>query len=89
MLVSAFSGLDTMKQAYAHAISDGLPVLFLWRCLPAVSRTALRNEAALRTRDRGILKETRRTRRVKFQEEALRERAPKHLTAIRLLPPRS
>jgi S-adenosylmethionine:tRNA ribosyltransferase-isomerase len=23
MLVSAFSGLDTMKQAYAHAISEG------------------------------------------------------------------
>jgi S-adenosylmethionine:tRNA ribosyltransferase-isomerase len=23
MLVSAFSGLDTMKQAYAHAIADG------------------------------------------------------------------
>ena len=23
MLVSAFSGLDTMQRAYAHAISDG------------------------------------------------------------------
>ena len=37
MLVSAFSGLDTMKQAYAHAIAAGLPVLFVWRCVPAVS----------------------------------------------------
>ena len=38
MLVSAFSGLDTMKQAYAHAIAARLSVLFLWRCLPAVSQ---------------------------------------------------
>ena len=37
MLVSAFSGLDTMKRAYAHAIAQRLPVLFLWRRLPAVS----------------------------------------------------
>ena len=37
MLVSAFSGLDAMKTAYAHAIERGLPVLFLWRRLPAVS----------------------------------------------------
>ena len=37
MLVSAFCGLDTMKRAYAHAIAQRLPVLFLWRCLPAVS----------------------------------------------------
>ena len=37
MLVSAFSGLDTMKQAYAHAIAQRLSVLFLRRRLPAVS----------------------------------------------------
>ncbi len=30
MLVSAFSGLDTMRRAYAHAIHDGLPLLLLW-----------------------------------------------------------
>ena len=41
MLVSAFSGLDTMKQAYAHAIASRLPVLFLRRCLPAVSRAGI------------------------------------------------
>ena len=38
MLVSAFSGLETMQRAYAHAIGERLPVLFVWRCLPAVSR---------------------------------------------------
>ena len=37
MLVSAFCGLDTMKRAYAHAIAQRLPLLFLWRRLPAVS----------------------------------------------------
>ena len=37
MLVSAFCGLDTMQRAYAHAIASGLSVLFLWRCLSAVS----------------------------------------------------
>ena len=37
MLVSAFSGLDTMQRAYAHAIAERLPLLFLWRRLPAVS----------------------------------------------------
>ena len=38
MLVSAFCGLETMKQAYAHAIARGLPVLFLRRRLLAVSQ---------------------------------------------------
>ena len=37
MLVSAFSGLDTMRAAYAHAIAQRLSLLFLWRCLPAES----------------------------------------------------
>ena len=36
MLVSAFCGLETMRAAYAHAIAERLPVLFLWRCQPAV-----------------------------------------------------
>ena len=36
MLVSAFCGLETMRAAYAHAIDDRLPLLFLWRCQPAV-----------------------------------------------------
>ncbi len=34
----AFCGLETMHAAYAHAIAAELPLLFLWRCLPAVSR---------------------------------------------------
>ena len=37
MLVAAFSGLEAMKRAYAHAIAAGLPLLFLRRCLPALS----------------------------------------------------
>ena len=37
MLVSAFCGLDVMQRAYAHAIGNGLSLLFLWRCLSAVS----------------------------------------------------
>ncbi len=41
MLVAAFCGLDVMKRAYAHAIADGLSVLFLWRCLPAIPRAWL------------------------------------------------
>ena len=39
MLVSAFCGLERMKRAYAHAIAQRLPVLFLWRRLPAVPCT--------------------------------------------------
>ena len=35
MLVSAFSGLETMKRAYAHAIAERLSLLFLRRRLPA------------------------------------------------------
>ena len=35
MLVSAFMGLDVMRHAYEEAIAQRLPVLFLWRCLPA------------------------------------------------------
>ena len=35
MLVAAFSGLETMKRAYAHAIAQRLSLLFLWRRLPA------------------------------------------------------
>ncbi len=31
MLVSAFAGMERMRAAYAHAISLGLPLLFLWR----------------------------------------------------------
>ena len=42
MLVSAFCGLDTMKQAYAHAIAQRLSLLLLWRRLPAVSRVTER-----------------------------------------------
>ncbi len=42
MLVSAFTGLDAMKQAYAPRDPDRLPVLFVWRCLPAVSRQRLK-----------------------------------------------
>ena len=41
MLVSAFSGLDTMQRAYAHAIEARLSFLFLWRCLPVVSCAAI------------------------------------------------
>ena len=37
MLVSAFSGLDTMRAAYAHAHRGRLSLLFLRRCLPALS----------------------------------------------------
>ena len=37
MLVAAFSGLDTMQRAYAHAIASRLSFLFLWRCLSAAS----------------------------------------------------
>ena len=37
MLVAAFSGLDTMQRAYAHAIALGLSLLLLRRRLPAVS----------------------------------------------------
>ena len=33
MLVCAFSGMDVMKRAYAEAITQGLPLLLLWRCL--------------------------------------------------------
>ena len=39
MLVSAFSGLERMQAAYAHAIGERLPLLFLWRRLPAHSGT--------------------------------------------------
>ena len=35
MLVSAFSGLDAIRAAYAHAIDAGLSLLFLRRRLPA------------------------------------------------------
>ena len=35
MLVAAFAGLERMQAAYAHAIEQRLPVLFLRRCLPA------------------------------------------------------
>ena len=35
MLVSAFSGLETMRAAYAHAIDERLPLLFLRRFQPA------------------------------------------------------
>ncbi len=37
MLVSAFSGLDTMQRAYAHAIDERLSLLLLRRRLSAVS----------------------------------------------------
>ena len=39
MLVSAFSGLETMQRAYAHAIATGLSLLFLRRCLSVTSRS--------------------------------------------------
>ncbi len=45
MLVAAFSGLDTMKRAYAHAIDERLPLLFLRRRLPALSRGGPRGGA--------------------------------------------
>ena len=35
MLVSAFSGLETMRAAYAPRDRKRLPLLFLWRCKPA------------------------------------------------------
>ena len=38
MLVAAFSGLDTMQAAYAHAHRGGLSLLFLRRRLPSVPR---------------------------------------------------
>ena len=38
MLVSAFSGLGTMKTAYAHAVQAGLSLLFLRGRLPADAR---------------------------------------------------
>ena len=41
MLVSAFSGLDTMKQRLCARDQRGVPVLFLWRCVPAVSWTGV------------------------------------------------
>ena len=37
MLVSAFAGLDRMREAYAHAIESGLSLLLVRRCEPAVS----------------------------------------------------
>ena len=40
MLVAAFSGLDTMRAAYAHAHRGRLSLLFLRRCLPALSGAA-------------------------------------------------
>ena len=46
MLVAAFSGLDLMQRAYAHAIACALPLLFLRRCLPAQPGSA-RHERAL------------------------------------------
>ncbi len=39
MLVAAFSGLDTMRRAYAHAIELRLSLLFLRRRLAALSRS--------------------------------------------------
>ena len=47
MLVAAFCGIDVMKRAYAHAIADGLPLLFLWRCLPAIPRAWLIHDRLL------------------------------------------
>ena len=38
MLVAAFTGLETMRAAYEHAIASRLPLLFLWRRLPARTR---------------------------------------------------
>jgi hypothetical protein len=37
MLVAAFTGLDTMKRAYAHRARERLSFLFLWRRLSASS----------------------------------------------------
>ena len=36
MLVSAFAGQATMREAYAHAIADRLSLLLLWRLQPAL-----------------------------------------------------
>ena len=46
MLVSAFSGLDTMKQRLCACDCGGVPVLFLRRRLPAVSRAGLTQSRA-------------------------------------------
>ena len=52
MLVAAFSGLDAMKRAYAHAIASRLSLLFLWRCVLAVSGMPC-GRAILRPREAG------------------------------------
>ncbi len=41
MLVCAFSGLEVMRRAYAHAIRGGLSLLFLRRRLPAAGRRSI------------------------------------------------
>jgi len=38
MLVSAFSGLETMQRAYRHAVDSGYRVLLLRRCVFVVSQ---------------------------------------------------
>ena len=50
MLVSAFSGLDTMQASLCPRDRQRLPVLFVWRCLPAVSRQWVGAERRMRAR---------------------------------------
>ena len=47
MLVAAFSGLDAMQRAYAHAMAAGLSLLFLRRRLPAPPGAPAAHEPAL------------------------------------------
>ena len=55
MLVSAFSGLETMRAAYAHAIDKQLPLLFLRRREPAFPSGGMMMDDDLDDMDRDAL----------------------------------
>ena len=79
MLVSAFSGLDTDEAGLCARDRGGLSLLFVWRCAACCFVDSAEGDGERLVHDAtgAILKETRQTGRVKFQEEALWEEAPK------------
>ena len=88
MLVAAFSGLETMRAAYAHAIARGLPLLFLRRRLPAASggaapmTRALRLHAARRPTARRAWRDRHAARRRSARRPSCRSARPATVKAV-------
>ena len=95
MLVSAFSGLDTMKQAYAHAIAAGtgsIPTATPACCFVGRAEAKCRASCcrAANTDSRASWKKSPPVRRAKGSGRKRSDnKAPLSVSSIRLLPPRS